>query len=117
MKIIFLTFLIGVCVAGCQTTESTLVFDSVHAQRPVMKYPQAQEAYRIYLAVKTDNLTDEQKKDLAELDEALTHPLTDQDKEFIRQFPWIDLNHLSLRDKIFLMEITKTIVAGMMAVH
>lgn len=96
--VIFKTLVIGACAVsflGCAS------FDEL--AKP--KLNSEQEAlYQRYCQIDPANLTAEQKKELAKLDQYITH-LSDQDLKFIQEFPWLNPNRLSTRDKLFLIEV------------
>ncbi len=102
--------LLGTCaisVFGCAGfTESA---------KPKFKNPEQEALYQYYCQIDPTNLTTGQKKELAEFDQSIGR-LTDRELQFIRQFPWLNPDHLTTRDKLFLLKISERVVNAAMSV-
>ncbi|OGY49771.1 MAG: hypothetical protein A3B89_04855 [Candidatus Buchananbacteria bacterium RIFCSPHIGHO2_02_FULL_40_13] len=74
-------------------------------------------AYRLWFKLQNKPLTREDREAMANFDRRLaSSPPPTEYYQLISQFPWLDVNHLSVRDKLFLNQIGDEIATAIMAV-
>ena len=106
----FLLIFIIIIFGACNTIKPVNVMAIGISQEEVNIFRQE------YKKIDLDNLTVKQQNYLQEFNQWLIcHRLTDSDRQFISLFAWIDIKHLTDRDKIFLMQVAAELGLGLMS--
>ncbi len=104
MKIAFVSLVLAtiavVIVAGCPVTD--------YSDSPDAAQLSWQEKY---CQIDPAQLSDEQKQSAIDFDDCYTG--SEENLKFIGNFPWLDANNLSPKDKVFLVETSQELVRAM----
>ena len=90
------------CAQPCSVCDSHLKIESAHR---VLLRMNEEALWEYYSGISLANLTDDQQQRLQQFDQYVSaRGLTEQDREFIKKFSWMNPDNLTTRDKLLLME-------------
>lgn len=101
MKKLVLYAVLCMILVGCGTTSQQRV--------NLTSYNEGQrQAYEEWLAIDIDSLTSVQMRAL----DRFEGELTDFDLDIISEYPWINPRNLSVRDKLFLVDVGTALIGA-----